>query len=146
MEEVVATLEEDCGQLGEESLQVAPDDLLFLLVDQSEDDFTGSVSVGPLSHLQSILHLGLAQLEQELLAIRVVKLHRVRDLGVDESFRVFLGFDKLLEVIVKSVSEAAVFSLAFELEAEGEKVGCNLVIEMQKLGVLTKGVHDDLGD
>ena len=146
MEEVVATLEEDGGQLGEEGLQVAPDDLLFLLVDQSEDDLTGSVSIRPLSHFESILHLSLAQLEQELLAVRVVKLHWVRDLGVDEYFWIFLGFDELLEVIVESVSETAVFSLAFELKTEGEKVARNLVIQVQKLGVLTKGVHDNLGD
>lgn len=146
MEEVVAALEEDGGQLGEEGLEVASDDLLLLLVDQSEDDLTGAVGIGPLAHLESILHLGLSQLQQELLAIGVVKLHRVRDLRVDEGFWIFLGFDQLLKVIVEGVGEAAVFSLAFELEAEGEKVGRYLIVEVQKLGVLAKGVHDDLGD
>ena len=59
--------------------------------------------------------------------------------------RVFLGLDKLLEVVVKGVSELAVLTLAPELVAEGEQVCGNLVVEVEKLGVLAESVHDHLG-
>ncbi len=80
------------------------------------------------------------------MAVGVVQLHWVGNLGVDEGLWVFLSLDKLLEVIMQSVGETAVFSLALELEAEGEKIACNLVVLVQKLGVLAECVHDDLGD
>lgn len=51
MEKIVATLEEDERQLGEEDLQVGSDELLILLVDQGVDDLTGAESIGPLLHL-----------------------------------------------------------------------------------------------
>lgn len=100
MEQVVSTVEEDVGELGEESLEVVPDDLLLLLVDEGEDNLTGAVGIGPLLHLDGVLHLGLAELEQEFLAVGVVQLHWVRNLGVDEGLWVFLSLDKLLEVIM----------------------------------------------
>mgnify|MGYP001626732568 CR=1 FL=1 len=146
MEQVVSTVEEDVGKLGEESLKVIPDDLFLLFVDEGEDNLTGAVSIRPLLHLDGVLHLGLAELEQEFLAVRVVQLHWVRNLGVDEGLWVFLSLDKLLEVIVKSVGKTAVFSLALELEAEREKIACNLIVLVQKFGVLAECVHDNLGD
>lgn len=45
MEEIVARVEEDAGQLCEEGLKMAADDFLFLLVDESENDLTGAVSI-----------------------------------------------------------------------------------------------------
>ena len=45
VEQVVAALEEDVGQLSEEGLQVSPYNLLILLVDQVEDDLTGLVGI-----------------------------------------------------------------------------------------------------
>ena len=72
VEQIVATFEEDVGQLRKESLYVAPHDLFLLLIDQKVDSFAGAEGVRPLFHLEGILHLSLAQLEEELLALRVV--------------------------------------------------------------------------
>jgi len=146
VEQVVATLEEDVGQLGEESLQMSSDDLLILLVDQGEDDLTGSVGIRPLLHLDGVLDLGLTELEQVLLALGVVKLDRVRNLRVEELVRVLLGLDELLEMVVEGLSELSVLALALEPGGKDEKSRGDLVVEMEELGVLTKGLHNDLGD
>ena len=124
---------------------MAPHDLLLLLVDQKVDSLAGAEGVRPLLHLEGILHLGLAQLEEELLALGIVELHWVGDLGVRVLLGVLLGLDKLLEVVVEGVSELAVLSLAPELVAEGEQVCGHLVVEVEKLGVLAESVHDHLG-
>jgi len=145
VEEVVTTTEEDVGELGEEGLQVASDDLLFLLVDEIEDDLTGLVGVGPLSHLDGILDLSLAQLEEVLLAVEVVQLYGVGDLRVEELVWVLLGLDQLLVMVVKGVSKFPVLTLTVELEAEREQVLSHLVIEVEQLGVLAQGVHNHLG-
>ena len=146
VEQVVAGLEEDVGQLGEESLEMGTDDLLILFVDQSEDDLTGLVGIGPLLHLDGVLDLSLAELKKVLLALGVVELDRVGDLGVEELVGVLLGLDELLEMVVESLSELSVFTLALEPGGEDEKSRGDLVVEMEKLGVLSEGLHDDLGD
>ena len=51
---------------------MAPHDLFLLLIDQKVDSLAGAEGVRPLFHLEGILHLSLAQLEEELLALRVV--------------------------------------------------------------------------
>ena len=79
---------------------MATDDLFLLLVDEGEDDFTGAVSIGPLLHLDGVLDLSLAELQQILLTVGVIQLHWVRNLRVCECFRIFLGLDQLLEMIV----------------------------------------------
>lgn len=60
-------------------------------------------------------------------------------------FWILLGLDELLEVIMEGVGQFSVLALASELEAESEQVACHLVVEMEQLGVLTEGLHDDLG-
>jgi len=100
VEQVVTTLEEDVGKLGEEGLQVASDDFLFLLVDEVENDLTGLVGIGPLSHLDGVLDLSFTQLKEVLLAIEVVQLDRVGDLRVEELVWVLLGLDQLLVVVM----------------------------------------------
>ena len=49
-------------------------------------------------------------------------------------------------MVVKSLSELSVFTLALESSGEDEKSRGDLVVEMEKLGVLSEGLHDDLGD
>ena len=46
---------------------------------------------------------------------------------------------------MEGVGQFSVFTLASELEAESEQVACHLVVEMEQLGVLTQGLHNDLG-
>ena len=77
-----------------------PDCLLVLLIDQLEDDLTGLVGVGPLFHLDGVLDLALAELEEVLLALGVVQLDWVGDLRVEELVGELLGLDELLVVVV----------------------------------------------
>ena len=146
MEKIVARVEEDIGQLSKEGLKMAANDLLLLLVDESEDDLTGAVGIGPLLHADGVLNLHLAQLEQILLALGVVKLDRVGDLAVQEHLRVLLLFDELLEVVVQCVSKSSVLTLAVELLAEVEQLRSDLVVDVEQLRVLTERVQNDLGD
>ena len=131
MEEIVARVEEDVGQLCEEGLKMAADDLLLLLVNESENDLTSAVSICPLLHADGILNLDLSQLEQVLLALRIVKLHRVGNLAVQEHLRVLLLFDELLEVVVQCVGKSSVLTLAVELLAEVEQLSSDLVVDVE---------------
>jgi len=103
VEEVVATLEENERQLGEEGLEMGADDFLILLVDEGEDDITGLESVRPLLHLESELNLRLAELKEVFLALGVVELHGVGNLRVNILIGVLLGLDQLLEMVVQGV-------------------------------------------
>ena len=145
MEEVVAALEEDVGQLGEEGLQVRPDVLLVLLVDQVENDLTRPVGVGPLLHLNRVLNLVLSEVEEVLLALRVVKLDGVGNLLVEELVGILLSLDQLLVVVVQRISQFAVLALAAELVAESEQILRHAIVQVEKLGILAKRVHDHLG-
>ena len=146
MEEVVAALEEDVRELGEESLEVATDDLLFLLVDEHKYDFTRAEGIGPVLHFESILDLSLAQLEKILLALRIVEFDGIGDLAIGEGLRVLLSLDELLEVTVEGLGEATVLTLAVELVAELEELSSHEIVQVQKLGILAERVEDDLRD
>lgn len=136
MEQIVTTLEEDIGQLCEEGLQMALDNLLLLLVNKIEDDLTSLVGVRPLTHLDGVLDMVLAKLKQVPLALGVIKFDRVRDLRVEELVWVLLGFKQLLVMVVQGIRQLSVLALTAELVAESEQLLRHLVVKVEQLGVL----------
>jgi hypothetical protein len=136
MEQIVTTLEEDIGQLCEEGLQMALDNLLLLLVNKIEDDLTSLVGVRPLTHLDGVLDMVLAKLKQVPLALGVIKFDRVRDLRVEELVWVLLGFKQLLVMVVQGIRQLSVLTLTAELVAESEQLLRHLVVKVEQLGVL----------
>ncbi len=84
MEEMVAGLLENAGQMRVEAFEVELDVFLFLAVDQGEDTLTGAEGICPLFHLQRVLQLNMSQVKQLSSALFVVKRDGVGDLVVLE--------------------------------------------------------------
>ena len=118
--------------------------LLVSLVDQTEDYFTNFARVRPLFHFKRIFHLHAPDLKEFDLAIGIIELNWVRDLGVLRIWEL-LSLLKLLEVCVKDVSQILVLFLAMELETELEEMLRNFVVQMEQFTVLSESIHDDLG-
>jgi hypothetical protein len=84
VEEMVAGLLENAGQMRVEAFEVELDVFLFLAVDQGEDTLTGAEGICPLFHLQRVLQLNMSQVKQLSSALFVVKRDGVGDLVVLE--------------------------------------------------------------
>jgi len=150
VEEVVLTVPEDAGEIGEEGLEVDLLNLLVVrpLVDEGENLLTCFARVRPLPHFDRECHLNAPNLKKFDLDIRriwVIKSDWIWNLEVLLVWELF-GLLELLEVSVENIGQILVLFLAMELEAELKEVLSNFVVQMEELGILSERIHDNLCD
>jgi hypothetical protein len=131
--------------VSEEVLKMAFDVRLLLLVHQSIDCLTSSVSIRPFFHFERLFKLEVSQLEQLDDGLIVRQSHWVRDLVVVRIDRL-VGLLDLKEMCMQHVRQTHVLLATIELLSELEEADGHLVVEVQKPAILPDHIKDDLAD